>query len=83
MVQRSLETQSTLLKLALLLIAHGHVVEQLQSYVEVSPAAGQVNNVEHSMRLLQQQKRIIVLFTAQVGQRALIKLTQHHRYLVY
>jgi hypothetical protein len=66
MVKRGLEAQGTLVKLPLLLVAHGHIVEELQRHILVSLAPVQVHSIEHAMRLLKQQQRIFILVPIQV-----------------
>jgi len=52
-IEAGFKAECALFKLSLLLIAHGHVVEQLEGNVLVPVAASQVNNVKDTVRLLQ------------------------------
>ena len=54
MIKCCLEAKSTLFKLALLLVAHGHIMKQLQSYELVSFASREVNRIQNTMRFLKQ-----------------------------
>lgn len=52
LLKARLQTQGTLLQLAKLLVAHSHIVKDLQSYVLVTIAPCEVDHVEDSVRLL-------------------------------
>ena len=82
MVEASLKAQGAFLKLAELLIAHSHVVENLKRNVLVTIAFFEVNNVEHTMSLLQQKQGIIKLLFLNVDEGTLVQLEQYERYLV-
>ena len=79
MVQRRLQTESALLELTLLLVAHGHVVEQLQGNELVAAAAGQIYYIKDAVRLLQKQKGVVELISAEVCKGAVIQLAEDHR----
>ena len=53
MLHAGLQTQGTLLQLAKLLVAHRHIVEDLESNELVPRTPTEVDNIEHTMRLLQ------------------------------
>lgn len=78
-----LETQGALLELTKFLVAHCHVVEDLERDVRVARAPGQVNYVEDAVSFLKEQEGVIKLFLLDVDKSALIQLKQHHRYFIY
>ena len=82
-VESGLEAKGALLQLTLFLIAHGHVVEELESDELISAAPGEVNDVEHAVSLLKEQQGIVELVPAKVCHSALVELAKHHRNFVY
>ena len=62
------------MQLAQLLVAHSHIIEDLQGNVLISTAPVQVHNVEHSMGFLQEEQSIFKLLLLDVNQRAFIEL---------
>jgi hypothetical protein len=54
MIQRGLQAEGTLIKLTLFLVAHRHVVKELQCDKLVSFAAVEVHGVQHAVGFLQQ-----------------------------
>ena len=79
MLHAGLEAKRTLLQLTQLLVAHGHVVEDLQRDELVALAPGQVNDVQHAVRFLQKQQGIVILFLLYVNQGTLVQLEKHER----
>ena len=79
MVQRRLQTESALLELTLLLVAHGHVVEQLQGNELVAAAARQIYYIKDAVRLLEKQKGVVELISAEVCEGAVVQLAEDHR----
>ena len=61
MVKSGFKTKGTLLELALLLVAHGHIVKELKGYELVSLAPTQVDSIEDPMGFLKQEKSIFEL----------------------
>jgi len=77
LLRARLQTQGALLQLAKLLIAHRHVVKNLQRNVLVALTPGQVNHVEDAVRLLEEQKRVLELVLLYVDEGALIQFEEH------
>ena len=72
LLQAGLEAQSTLLQLAKLLIAHSHIVKNLESYILVASAPRKVDHVEDTVRLLKQEQSVLELLLLYVDQSTLV-----------
>ena len=77
-VKRCLQAECALFQLTLLLVAHSHVVEQLQGYEVIPMAARQVYYIQNPMGLLKEQESVIELIPIQVSQSTVVQLAQHH-----
>ena len=82
-IEGCFEAKSALLQLALLLVAHGHIVEKLKSNKLVSFTPRKIDHIENAVCFLQQEKCVIKLISTQIRHRTLIQLAQHHGYFVY
>ena len=77
MLHARLQAQGTLLQLAELLVAHRHVVKDLERNELIPRTATQVNDIQHAVRLLQKEQSVIKLFFLNVDQGTLVQLEQH------
>ena len=77
MLHARLQAQGALLQLAELLVAHRHVVEDLERNELIPRTATQVNDIQHAVRLLQKEQSVIKLFFLNVDQGTLVQLEQH------
>ena len=82
MLHARLQAQGTLLQLAELLVAHRHVVKDLERNELIPRTATQVNDIQHAVRLLQKEQSVIKLFFLNVDQGTLVQLKQHKGYFV-
>lgn len=82
MLHARLQAEGALLQLAELLVAHRHVVKDLERNKLIPRTATQVNDIQHAVRLLQEEQSVIKLFFLNVDQGTFVQLEQHKGYFV-
>lgn len=82
MLHARLQAEGALLQLAELLVAHSHVVKDLERNKLIPRTATQVNDIQHAVRLLQEEQSVIKLFFLNVDQGTFVQLEQHKGYFV-
>lgn len=83
MIESGLEAEGAFFQLALLLIAHSHIVKKLKCNELISATARKVDHVGHAVSLLQEKKGVVELISPKISHGALVELAQNHGYFIY